>query len=314
MPTHYEVLNVTRDADPVVIAAAYKALMKRHHPDATGTAGSEIASKLNEAYRVLCDEGRRAAYDRELARGAGTAQPYRPRYTPPPPPSFDYFTMGGAGPKPAAEERPAAFSGAEPGSDGFLGRSGRRQTALLALLLTVVPASLVLGLASGLIFPRGDGPGPAGQAPSSQLPGPVSPKSPVGAQPALVGGERPRTGVLFVAEGAERVVPLRVTGARGSDYYLKLVDEGGREAFTLFLRGGETLETRGPGGRYRLRYASGNQWLGTQGLFGPDTRFTESNNLLDFGGGGRPVIPHDLALGGPDRGTGQGHAVSRDDF
>jgi curved DNA-binding protein CbpA len=64
----YHVLNVLPDADPVVIEAAYKALMKRYHPDihADGAAaGEQKAAELNLAYGILRDPERRAAYDSE---------------------------------------------------------------------------------------------------------------------------------------------------------------------------------------------------------------------------------------------------------
>ncbi len=62
----YALLNVLPDADPVVIEAAYKALMKRHHPDihpADASAGGRTAAELNQAYQTLRDPDRRAAYD-----------------------------------------------------------------------------------------------------------------------------------------------------------------------------------------------------------------------------------------------------------
>jgi curved DNA-binding protein CbpA len=58
----FDVLCVTPDAPPEVIAAAYRALSKLHHPDARGSASRMTA--LNLAYEALSDEGRR----RELAR------------------------------------------------------------------------------------------------------------------------------------------------------------------------------------------------------------------------------------------------------
>lgn len=71
MPTYnayYRALNVVPDADPVVIEAAYKALMKKHHPDkhpAGPAAGERDAAELNRAWAVLRDPTRRAAYDAE---------------------------------------------------------------------------------------------------------------------------------------------------------------------------------------------------------------------------------------------------------
>jgi curved DNA-binding protein CbpA len=63
----YDVLSVTPDAQPVVIEAAYRALMKQHHPDHSGAA--ERAADINAAYSVLRDPQRRAGYDqREWTR------------------------------------------------------------------------------------------------------------------------------------------------------------------------------------------------------------------------------------------------------
>ena len=64
--THYDTLNVSPDAEIVVIEAAYRALMKRYHPDQGGkaAAGGPSAAAINEAYAVLRDPAQRAAYDR----------------------------------------------------------------------------------------------------------------------------------------------------------------------------------------------------------------------------------------------------------
>jgi curved DNA-binding protein CbpA len=63
---HYDVLGVTRSADGEVIRAAYRVLAKRYHPDTT-TGAKDIAAarfrRVQEAYEVLSDVQRRAAYD-----------------------------------------------------------------------------------------------------------------------------------------------------------------------------------------------------------------------------------------------------------
>src|SRR3954451_1828100 len=62
---HYDTLNVSPDAEPVVIEAAYRALMKKYHPDQGAAAeGGASAADINQAYAVLRDYGRRAEYDR----------------------------------------------------------------------------------------------------------------------------------------------------------------------------------------------------------------------------------------------------------
>lgn len=64
--THYEVLGVTRSASTAEIQTAYRAAARRVHPDAGGTAAA--MQRVNEAWHVLRDPGRRSAYDRTLVQ------------------------------------------------------------------------------------------------------------------------------------------------------------------------------------------------------------------------------------------------------
>jgi hypothetical protein len=61
---HYELLQVSPGASKEIIEAAYKALIKRMHPDAGGSHQATLA--LNEARNVLLDPERRNQYDAEL--------------------------------------------------------------------------------------------------------------------------------------------------------------------------------------------------------------------------------------------------------
>lgn len=65
--THYERLGVDPTASPEQLRAAYRALARRLHPDARGGSPSPAMAELNEAWRVLSDPARRAAYDASLA-------------------------------------------------------------------------------------------------------------------------------------------------------------------------------------------------------------------------------------------------------
>jgi curved DNA-binding protein CbpA len=57
----YELLQVHPRADPEVIRAAFRALARKHHPDAGGDARRMMA--LTDAWRVLGDRRARARYD-----------------------------------------------------------------------------------------------------------------------------------------------------------------------------------------------------------------------------------------------------------
>ena len=64
-PTLYDVLEVSPRASRETIAAAWRALAKKLHPDVNKAHGSAEAMKaVNLAYEVLSDPVRRRAYDR----------------------------------------------------------------------------------------------------------------------------------------------------------------------------------------------------------------------------------------------------------
>jgi molecular chaperone DnaJ len=63
---YYSVLGVDREADKNALKKAYRSLAMRYHPDRNaGNAEAEHRFKqINEAYEVLSDDQKRAAYDR----------------------------------------------------------------------------------------------------------------------------------------------------------------------------------------------------------------------------------------------------------
>ncbi len=62
----YELLGVGRDADPETLKKAYRKLAMQYHPDRNpgDTACEHKFKEINEAYDILKDEEKRAAYDR----------------------------------------------------------------------------------------------------------------------------------------------------------------------------------------------------------------------------------------------------------
>lgn len=74
--THYDNLQVMRNASPEVIRAAYKGLTQRYHPDRhpEDRARYERVMKIiNEAFEVLSDPGKRAEHDAWITRQEAAA-------------------------------------------------------------------------------------------------------------------------------------------------------------------------------------------------------------------------------------------------
>lgn len=66
LKTYYDTLQVSRSANEAVIRAAYRTLTQKYHPDKNLDnleSSHRDAKRLNEAYEVLSDPVRRAAYD-----------------------------------------------------------------------------------------------------------------------------------------------------------------------------------------------------------------------------------------------------------
>ncbi|MCB1948752.1 molecular chaperone DnaJ [Nitrosomonas sp.] len=82
---YYEILGINRDADDSTIKKAYRKLAMKHHPDrnAGDAKSEELFKEAKEAYEILSDPNKRAAYDQfghagvdasTAGAGAGGAQ------------------------------------------------------------------------------------------------------------------------------------------------------------------------------------------------------------------------------------------------
>ena len=112
---YYQIMGVPRTATAEEIKRAYRKLARRYHPDVSKESSAEDKFKeLGEAYEVLKDPEKRAAYDR-----IGTGHHHGERFSPPP--DWDAgFDFGGGG---FTEGDAAGFSEF---FDSLFGRSSAR--------------------------------------------------------------------------------------------------------------------------------------------------------------------------------------------
>ena len=76
---YYEALGVEPSAGEAEIKTAYRRLARKYHPDVSKEAGAEERFKsVNEAYEVLRDKEKRAAYDQLRSRGYRPGEDFRP--------------------------------------------------------------------------------------------------------------------------------------------------------------------------------------------------------------------------------------------
>ena len=68
-PDYYEALQISPTAQSLIVTKAYRLLAAFYHPDNKETGDSETFRKVVEAYRVLSDPVRRAAYDHKKFGG-----------------------------------------------------------------------------------------------------------------------------------------------------------------------------------------------------------------------------------------------------
>jgi curved DNA-binding protein len=75
---YYEILGLTRSADADEVKKAYRKLARKFHPDVSKEKNAEEKFKeVQEAYEVLRDSDKRAAYD-QLGRDFRNGQQFRP--------------------------------------------------------------------------------------------------------------------------------------------------------------------------------------------------------------------------------------------
>jgi len=217
---YYQIMGVKRDATQDEIKRAYRKLARKYHPDVSKEADAEAKFKeLGEAYEVLKDAKKRAAYD-QLGSQWKAGQDFRP------PPGweggFESRDFGGAGPD---------ISGFSDFFESLFGQGrrrpgGTRTTGSFRIRGEDHHAKVVIDLQDSY---TGTSRSITLQVPESDEQGRIH--------------MRPRTLNVRIPKGIRQGQQIRLAGQGGAGF-------GGGEAGDLYLE----IEFN-PGGRYRVEGA-----------------------------------------------------------
>lgn len=113
----YETLGVSPDADEKEIRRAHRRLAKKYHPDVGSGASNEKFRAVQDAYDMLINPRKRAAYDRARTAAAEPAEARSARRPPQPEGAFvHHLDLRNLRARPAAEPigpaRPMKYAGA----------------------------------------------------------------------------------------------------------------------------------------------------------------------------------------------------------
>ena len=243
---YYEVMGVGRDASPEEVKRAYRKLARKYHPDVSKEADAEERFKaLGEAYEVLRDPEKRAAYDRLGAQ-------WKPGedFKPPPDWTFEFDSQPSSGDHSDFFENLFGFGG-RTGGPSFRGR-GFDTAAQVQITLEEAFRGTDRALSLQRLERGGDGRVqprtqelkvkiPAGVVDGQQI------RVPAQGEPGL-GGET--AGDLFLQL---RLLPHRWFRSEGRDIWLDLPVAPWEAAL------GETIRVPTLAGRVDLRIPKGSQ-------------------------------------------------------
>lgn len=122
-------------------------------------------------------------------------------------------------------------------------------------------------------------------------------------------------GLVEVLTDDPRVAPLKVVTPNSPyDYFIEMLDSDGDIVLTFYVRGGQAFEVLMPLGTYRLTYASGATWYGTEEFFGPDTEFGAADKDLEFEEDDEGYKGHVIELIPQEGGNLSTRRLSREEF
>jgi curved DNA-binding protein CbpA len=260
-PTYYEQFEISDNASPEMIHAAYKVLAKKFHPDLCGLPKEQaeaIMKEINAIYATLSDPEKRKRYDQYLRnkREETTAKANE---------SATQSSEPKQSPTPSQQPKPKP-------------QISNKTFWKVLVLLGVLPFATLIYLASYFSNPSNI-PAPSHKPPVETSPPQVSNNDPQ--IPKYTPEDEPYNGRIL--SGYERgKSSITVITNPKSACVVKLKTIGGEEILSFYVKAGSRATVNVPSQKMYVYFASGKTWYGSKYLFGDDTYYSMDETICDF--------------------------------
>lgn len=92
----------------------------------------------------------------------------------------------------------------------------------------------------------------------------------------------PENGQVFIGSDLYKSSELSIISSTERSCYIKLKGSSGIDVFSFFVRAGSSVTVPVPAGHYYVYFSYGDEWYGTEHLFGPETTYAKDDELHDF--------------------------------
>jgi hypothetical protein len=104
-------------------------------------------------------------------------------------------------------------------------------------------------------------------------------------------------GADYYLNSSDTKAPFKITTPSDGNYVMKIEDWNTKEFVAMyFIQRSSTLSIELPLGSYKLKFAQGEKWHGTNFLFGPTTAYSYVPDKMNFYIDGDYVRGHEIEL------------------
>lgn len=252
--TYYDILEVTETASDEVIKMAYKALVKKYHPD-TYSGNSQHAEfmikRINSAYEVLGDADKRKNYDIVLKNLRNQQS------------------------KETNSENNNIYTSSKYSNEPQMSTRG-----CLEVIVILIICGIILSLT--LYFHSADS---KSNSVSNSMNNTVIDGIEVNnssTDSKLKPVSEPVSGTIIDGKEVYNASEIKVTASSDESCVVKLKDMNGVTQVAFYVRAGETVRIQVPLQKLQVFFASGKIWYGEELLFGKTTSYSKDDDFLDF--------------------------------